>query len=109
MTNWPGWWRMKSPITCSIIAKMPGCARCSMRLSVRTMGASAEVPTEVPRRSLEARADYVGAYIMARAGYYDVRVIKQFWRRMERLRSGERALRWTSPIRRLPSVWPHLT
>ena len=25
---------------------------------------------------------------MARAGY-DVRVIKQFWRRMERLRSGE--------------------
>ena len=53
-----------------------------------TMGASAEAPTEVPRRSLEARADYVGAYIMARAGY-DVRVIKQFWRRMESLRSGE--------------------
>jgi predicted Zn-dependent protease len=53
------------------------------------MGASAEAPTEVPRRSLEARADYVGAYIMARAGY-DVRVIKQFWRRIERLlRSGE--------------------
>src|SRR5437879_3203468 len=53
-----------------------------------TMGASAEAPTEVPRRSLEARADYVGAYIMARAGY-DVRVIKQFWRRLERLRSGK--------------------
>jgi len=53
-----------------------------------TMGASAEAPTEVPRRSLESRADYVGAYIMARAGY-DVRVIKQFWRRIERLRSGE--------------------
>jgi hypothetical protein len=53
-----------------------------------TMGASAEVPTEVPRRSLEARADYVGAYIMARAGY-DVRVIKPFWRRIERLQSGK--------------------
>jgi len=53
-----------------------------------TMGASVEAPTEVPRRSLEARADYVGAYIMARAGY-DVRVIKQFWRRMAGLRSGE--------------------
>ena len=53
-----------------------------------TMGATAKAPTEVPRRSLEARADYVGAYIMARAGF-DVRVIKQFWRRIERLRSGE--------------------
>jgi hypothetical protein len=53
-----------------------------------TMGASAEAPTEVPRRSLEARADYVGAYIMARAGY-DVRAIKQFWRRIERLQSGK--------------------
>ena len=53
-----------------------------------TMGASAEASTEVPRRSLEARADYVGSYLMARAGY-DVQAIKQFWRRMERLRSGE--------------------
>jgi hypothetical protein len=42
--------------------------------------------TMPPRRSLEARADYVGAYIVARAGY-DVRAIKQFWRRLERLRS----------------------
>jgi predicted Zn-dependent protease len=53
-----------------------------------TMGASAEVPTEVSRPSLEARADYVGAYIMARAGY-DVFVIKQFWRRIERFQSGK--------------------
>jgi Peptidase family M48/PDZ domain len=44
--------------------------------------------TMPPRRSLEAQADYVGAYIMARAGY-DVRAIKQFWRKLERLRSGE--------------------
>jgi len=41
-----------------------------------------------PRRSLEARADYVGAYIMARAGY-DVQAIKKFWRRLEYIRSGE--------------------
>jgi hypothetical protein len=41
-----------------------------------------------PRRSLEARADYVGAYIMARAGY-DVQAIKKFWRRLEHIRSGE--------------------
>ena len=53
-----------------------------------TVGTSATVPASVPRRSLEAQADYVGAYIMARAGY-DVRAIKQFWRRMESLRSGE--------------------
>jgi hypothetical protein len=53
-----------------------------------TRGASAESSTEVPRRSLEARADYVGAYIMARAGY-DVQAIKQFWRRIERLQPGE--------------------
>ena len=54
-----------------------------------TIGASGDLAgTMPPRRSLEARADYVGAYIVARAGY-DVRAIKQFWRRLERLRSGE--------------------
>ena len=53
-----------------------------------TIGPSSETSAEVSRRSLEARADYVGAYIMARAGY-DVRAIKRFWWRMERLRSGE--------------------
>jgi hypothetical protein len=53
-----------------------------------TVGTSATVPAPVPQRSLEAQADYVGAYIMARAGY-DVQAIKQFWRRMESLRSGE--------------------
>ena len=54
-----------------------------------TMGASAEASVPLPQRSLEARADYVGAYIMARAGY-DVHAIKQFWRRIERLSSGEK-------------------
>jgi predicted Zn-dependent protease len=53
-----------------------------------TGGASMAAPVLPPRRSLEAQADYVGAYIMARAGY-DVQAIKQFWRRMENLRSGE--------------------
>ena len=53
-----------------------------------TMGASAEDSVPLPQRSLEARADYIGAYIMARAGY-DVHAIKQFWRRMERHRLGK--------------------
>ena len=52
------------------------------------VGASTTAPVPPPQRSLEAQADYVGAYIMARAGY-DVQAIKQFWRRMENLRSGE--------------------
>lgn len=53
-----------------------------------TTGASPEVSVSFERRSLEARADYVGAFIMARAGY-DVQAIKQFWHRLESLRSGE--------------------
>ena len=57
-------------------------------LSATTGVPGALAGTMPSRRSLEARADYVGAYIMARAGY-DVRAIKQFLRRMERLRSGD--------------------
>jgi len=53
-----------------------------------TAGTSATMPISIPRRSLEAQADYVGAFIMARAGY-DVLAIKQFWLRIERLRTGE--------------------
>jgi predicted Zn-dependent protease len=53
-----------------------------------TTGASPEASIPFERRSLEARADYVGAFIMARAGY-DVQAIKQFWRRLESLRSRE--------------------
>jgi hypothetical protein len=52
-----------------------------------TAGASMTAPVPPAQRSLEAQADYVGAYIMARAGY-DLQAIKQFWRRMENLRSG---------------------
>jgi predicted Zn-dependent protease len=53
-----------------------------------TTGASPEASVPFERRSLEARADYVGAFIMARAGY-DVQAIKQFWHRLESLRSRE--------------------
>jgi predicted Zn-dependent protease len=53
-----------------------------------TTGASPEASVPFERRSLEARADYVGAYIMARSGY-DLQPIKQFWRRMESLRPRE--------------------
>ena len=53
-----------------------------------TTGASPEGSVPVQRRSLEAQADYVGAYIMARAGY-DLQAIKMFWRRLESLRSRE--------------------
>jgi predicted Zn-dependent protease len=53
-----------------------------------TTGASPEASVPFQRRSLEARADYVGAFIMARAGY-DVQAIKQFWRRLESLRTRE--------------------
>jgi len=53
-----------------------------------TTGASPEGSVPFQRRSLESQADYVGAFIMARAGY-DVQAIKQFWHRMESLRSRE--------------------
>jgi hypothetical protein len=47
-----------------------------------TVGVSATTSASVPQRSLEAQADYIGSYVMARAGY-DLQAIKQLWRRME--------------------------
>lgn len=44
-----------------------------------TVGASA-VPS-VPPGSLEAQADYIGSYIMARAGY-DLQAARQIWQRL---------------------------
>jgi len=44
-------------------------------------GATAAIP---PRPSLESQADYVGAYLMARAGY-DLSAIKWVWERLERI------------------------
>ena len=41
-----------------------------------------------PGPSLEVQADYVGAYLMARAGY-DVTAIKQFWKRLERIEAWQ--------------------
>ncbi|MDZ4733695.1 MAG: M48 family metallopeptidase [Nitrospirota bacterium] len=58
-----------------------------------TAGASATVPPAVPQRSLEAQADYIGSYIMARAGY-DLQAIRQVWHRMERQQSQQAS---TSP------------
>jgi len=51
-----------------------------------TVGSSVAPPVSPPQRSLESQADYVGSYIMARAGY-DLQAIKQFWRRMKDLPS----------------------
>jgi predicted Zn-dependent protease len=44
-------------------------------------GATAAMP---PRRSLESQADYVGAYLMARAGY-DLSAITRVWERLQRI------------------------
>jgi predicted Zn-dependent protease len=52
------------------------------------LAARGEVPgsmaTMSPRPSLESQADYVGAYLMARAGY-DLSAIKRVWERLARL------------------------
>lgn len=42
-------------------------------------GAMAATP---PRRSLESQADYVGAYLMVRAGY-ELAAIARVWKRLE--------------------------
>jgi hypothetical protein len=53
-----------------------------------TVGVSATAPPSVPQRSLEAQADYIGSYLMARTGY-DLQAIKQVWRRMETVSSHQ--------------------
>jgi predicted Zn-dependent protease len=41
-----------------------------------------EAPRPAPKlRSIEAQADYLGAYLMARAGY-DLQAVRKFWRRL---------------------------
>lgn len=47
-----------------------------------TVGSSVAPPISPPQRSLESQADYVGSYIMARAGY-DLHAITQLWHRIE--------------------------
>lgn len=39
-------------------------------------------------RSLEVQADYVGAYLMARAGY-DLEAVREFWRRLGQMHSQQ--------------------
>jgi predicted Zn-dependent protease len=56
-----------------------------------TVGASAVASPSPPQKSLEAQADYVGSYIMARAGY-DLRAIQRVWDRLGTIQSQEREL-----------------
>jgi len=56
-------------------------------LAARGEESSATAATP-PRRSLESQADYVGAYLMARAGY-DLSAITRVWERLERLESRQ--------------------
>jgi len=61
---------------------------------------SGSTVTMPPRPSLESQADYVGAYLMARAGY-DLSAITRVWERLERLESRQpgqrRGLAFTHP------------
>lgn len=50
--------------------------------------ASGSTEKMVPRPSLESQADYVGAYLMARAGY-DLSAIKRVWERLQRIESRQ--------------------
>ncbi len=56
-----------------------------------TVGASAVTSASPPQKSLEAQADYVGSYIMARAGY-DLHAIPRVWHRLERIQSQQNGL-----------------
>ncbi|HEV8326518.1 MAG TPA: M48 family metallopeptidase [Nitrospiraceae bacterium] len=65
-----------------------------------TVGTSAVGTTSPPQRSLESQADYVGSYIIARAGY-DLEAIRQVWHRLGRIESVQagpgRAMAATHP------------
>jgi hypothetical protein len=56
-----------------------------------TVGASAVASASPPQKSLEAQADYVGSYIMARAGY-DLQAIRRVLDRLERIQSQQNGL-----------------
>ncbi|HSN05423.1 MAG TPA: M48 family metalloprotease [Nitrospira sp.] len=47
-----------------------------------TVGEAA--PSSAPPRSLEAQADYIGSYIMARAGY-DLQAVRRVWQRLREI------------------------
>lgn len=56
-----------------------------------TVGASAVASPSPPQKSLEAQGDYVGSYIMARAGY-DLQAIQRVWDRLGTIQSPQREL-----------------
>jgi len=56
-----------------------------------TVGASSVASASPPQKSLEAQADYVGSYIMARAGY-NLEAIRRVWDRLERIQSQQNGL-----------------
>jgi len=56
-----------------------------------TVGASAVASPSPPQKSLEAQADYVGSYIMARAGF-DLRAIQRVWDRLGTIQPQQREL-----------------
>lgn len=60
------------------------------------LGATVSEPASpsAPGRSLEAQADYVGSYIMARAGY-DLQIVRRVWQRLREIE-----------VQRAPSVQP---
>ena len=53
-----------------------------------TVGDNGMAAAPAPQRSLEAQADYVGSYLMARAGY-DLQAIERVWSRIEGLQSQQ--------------------
>ena len=56
-----------------------------------TVGTSAPTMKSPEPRSLEAQADYVGSYLMVRAGY-DLDAIRRVWNRLREIQSRQAAL-----------------
>lgn len=56
-----------------------------------TVGPSARPAVSPPSRSLEAQADYVGSYLMARAGY-DLDAVRRVWQRLANIESRQVSL-----------------
>lgn len=60
-----------------------------LRAVLTTRGEGSDPPDKLPLRpSLESQADYVGAYLMARAGY-DLSAIKRVWERLESIEAQQ--------------------
>lgn len=70
------------------------------RLLGTTVGTTSNATPSPDPRSLEAEADYVGAYLLARAGY-DLDAVERVWEQMRRLEgrqpAGQRGISHTHP------------